>query len=359
MPAERLLYFGESLGAAVVAELATEYPPAGLVLPVAVRRPGVGRSGALPVPPVRALLRDRYPVAEHVARVRGRRRRLRQPRLHRAAGAEPRRRGAAAAGCTGWSRSRGRPQRRRSARRGRRGHRDRRAGDGTDRPVGASGELRRSPPGLLRATGAPLPATGSRDARSGARDVRRARRTPRVGATQVAASLTRRRWPSRSRRGGGCRSLGRRASAPSNLCADGRADALRAAMRCEGGRRGEVAAAVHRCGGRRGPDARADAGGDHRRPATGSRRSPGPEHSRSSRSSTSVFLSAGTRSPGAWSRPAGRCSSVGAGAVAIPVQAIGIATTDLADVGPFSTRDSGPPWSCCSSRWRPRTRSRR
>lgn len=31
-PPDRLLYYGESLGAAVVTELATEHPPAGLVL---------------------------------------------------------------------------------------------------------------------------------------------------------------------------------------------------------------------------------------------------------------------------------------------------------------------------------------
>ena len=66
---ERLLYFGESLGAAVVTELATEYPPAGLVL----RSPfvdlaAVGRAH-YPFLPVRALLRDRYPVAEQIARV--------------------------------------------------------------------------------------------------------------------------------------------------------------------------------------------------------------------------------------------------------------------------------------------------
>jgi len=70
VPADRLLYFGESLGAAVVAELATEHPPAGLVL----RSPFVDLAsvGAVHYPflPVRALLRDRYPVAEHVARVR-------------------------------------------------------------------------------------------------------------------------------------------------------------------------------------------------------------------------------------------------------------------------------------------------
>ncbi len=69
VPGDRLLYFGESLGAAVVAELATEHPPAGLVL----RSPFVDLAsvGAVHYPflPVRALLRDRYPVAEHVARV--------------------------------------------------------------------------------------------------------------------------------------------------------------------------------------------------------------------------------------------------------------------------------------------------
>ncbi len=68
-PPGRLLYVGESLGAAVEAELAAEHPPAGLVL----RSPfidlaSVGRVH-YPFLPVRALLRDRFPVAEHVARV--------------------------------------------------------------------------------------------------------------------------------------------------------------------------------------------------------------------------------------------------------------------------------------------------
>jgi fermentation-respiration switch protein FrsA (DUF1100 family) len=70
VPADRLVYFGESLGAAVVTELATEHPPAGLVL----RSPFVDLASVgevhYPFLPVRALLRDRYPVAEHVARVR-------------------------------------------------------------------------------------------------------------------------------------------------------------------------------------------------------------------------------------------------------------------------------------------------
>jgi fermentation-respiration switch protein FrsA (DUF1100 family) len=69
VPADRLLYLGESLGAAVVTELATEHPPAGLVL----RSPFVDLASVgaehYPFLPVRALLRDRYPVAEHVATI--------------------------------------------------------------------------------------------------------------------------------------------------------------------------------------------------------------------------------------------------------------------------------------------------
>ena len=69
VPSERLLYFGESLGAAVATELASEHPPAGLLL----RSPftdlaSVGRVH-YPFLPVRALLRDRYPLTDHLARV--------------------------------------------------------------------------------------------------------------------------------------------------------------------------------------------------------------------------------------------------------------------------------------------------
>jgi fermentation-respiration switch protein FrsA (DUF1100 family) len=69
VPPDRLLYLGESLGSAVVTELAAEHPPAGLVL----RSPftdlaSVGRVH-YPFLPVRALLRDRFPVAERIARV--------------------------------------------------------------------------------------------------------------------------------------------------------------------------------------------------------------------------------------------------------------------------------------------------
>jgi fermentation-respiration switch protein FrsA (DUF1100 family) len=66
---ERLLYFGESLGAAVVTELATEHPPAGLVL----RSPFVDLASVAavhyPFLPAQALLRDRFPVAEQIARI--------------------------------------------------------------------------------------------------------------------------------------------------------------------------------------------------------------------------------------------------------------------------------------------------
>lgn len=67
LPPEKLLYFGESLGAAVVAELATEHPPAGLLL----RSPFVDLASIgrihYPILPVRLLLKDRFPVADHVA----------------------------------------------------------------------------------------------------------------------------------------------------------------------------------------------------------------------------------------------------------------------------------------------------
>jgi pimeloyl-ACP methyl ester carboxylesterase len=69
LPPERLVYYGESLGAGVVTELATEHPPAGLVL----RSPfidlaSVGRIH-YPFLPVRTLLRDRFPVAAQLAQV--------------------------------------------------------------------------------------------------------------------------------------------------------------------------------------------------------------------------------------------------------------------------------------------------
>jgi fermentation-respiration switch protein FrsA (DUF1100 family) len=66
----RLLYYGESLGAAVVTELASEHPPAGLVL----RSPFVDLASVgrvhYPFLPVRTLLRDRYPLADQLAGVK-------------------------------------------------------------------------------------------------------------------------------------------------------------------------------------------------------------------------------------------------------------------------------------------------
>ena len=69
VPAERILYFGESLGTAVVTELAAEHPPAGLLL----RSPFVDLASLgrvhYPFLPVRSLLQDRYPLVEHLGDV--------------------------------------------------------------------------------------------------------------------------------------------------------------------------------------------------------------------------------------------------------------------------------------------------
>jgi fermentation-respiration switch protein FrsA (DUF1100 family) len=67
---DRIVYFGESLGAAVAVGLAVERPPAALVL----RSPftSLGDVGAVHYPwlPVRRLLLDRYPSIERIASVR-------------------------------------------------------------------------------------------------------------------------------------------------------------------------------------------------------------------------------------------------------------------------------------------------
>jgi fermentation-respiration switch protein FrsA (DUF1100 family) len=69
IPAGRLIYLGESLGAAVVTKLASEHLPAGLVL----RSPFFDLPAAgqehYPLLPVRLLARDRFPVAALVPRV--------------------------------------------------------------------------------------------------------------------------------------------------------------------------------------------------------------------------------------------------------------------------------------------------
>ncbi len=67
---ERLVYYGESLGCGVVTALAVEHPPAGLVLRSPFTDLAAVGSHHYPVLPVRLLLRDRFPVAEQVARVR-------------------------------------------------------------------------------------------------------------------------------------------------------------------------------------------------------------------------------------------------------------------------------------------------
>jgi uncharacterized protein len=66
-PPERTIYFGESLGAGVVAALQVRRPPAGLVLRSPF--PELADVGAhhYPFLPVRLLLRDRFPVVEHLS----------------------------------------------------------------------------------------------------------------------------------------------------------------------------------------------------------------------------------------------------------------------------------------------------
>ena len=66
IPAESIVYFGESLGSAVVTELASEHPPAAMLLRSPFTTlPDVGRR--LLRVPVGWLLRDRYPVRERMA----------------------------------------------------------------------------------------------------------------------------------------------------------------------------------------------------------------------------------------------------------------------------------------------------
>jgi fermentation-respiration switch protein FrsA (DUF1100 family) len=64
-----LIYFGESLGAAVVTELALEHPPAGLLLRSPFTELAAVGQEHYPVLPVRLLLRDRFPVLHSIARV--------------------------------------------------------------------------------------------------------------------------------------------------------------------------------------------------------------------------------------------------------------------------------------------------
>jgi hypothetical protein len=65
----RIFYFGESLGAGVLAGLAIEHPPAGLVLRSPFTELAAVGQRHYPFLPVRLLLWDRFPVKERVARI--------------------------------------------------------------------------------------------------------------------------------------------------------------------------------------------------------------------------------------------------------------------------------------------------
>jgi pimeloyl-ACP methyl ester carboxylesterase len=65
-PPERTIYFGESLGTGVVAALASHHPPAALALRSPFTELADVGAHHYPWVPVRLLLRDRYPVLEHV-----------------------------------------------------------------------------------------------------------------------------------------------------------------------------------------------------------------------------------------------------------------------------------------------------
>ena len=66
-PPQRTVYFGESLGSAVVAALQVRHAPAGIVLRSPFTELADVGAHHYPWLPVRALLRDRFPVVEHLA----------------------------------------------------------------------------------------------------------------------------------------------------------------------------------------------------------------------------------------------------------------------------------------------------
>ena len=66
-PPRRVLYLGESLGAAVVAALQARHPPAGIVLRSPFTELADVGAHHYPWLPVRALLRDRFPVVAYLA----------------------------------------------------------------------------------------------------------------------------------------------------------------------------------------------------------------------------------------------------------------------------------------------------
>jgi len=69
-PPDRTIYFGESLGTAVVTALAAERPPAGLVLRSPFPELADVARYHYPVLPVGLLLRDRFPVIGHLPDIR-------------------------------------------------------------------------------------------------------------------------------------------------------------------------------------------------------------------------------------------------------------------------------------------------
>jgi pimeloyl-ACP methyl ester carboxylesterase len=66
-PPEHTIYFGESLGTGVVAALQVRRPPAGMVLRSPFTELTDVGAHHYPLLPVRLLLRDRFPVVEHLA----------------------------------------------------------------------------------------------------------------------------------------------------------------------------------------------------------------------------------------------------------------------------------------------------
>ncbi len=66
-PAQQTLYFGESLGSGVVAALQARHRPAGIVLRSPFTNLADVAAHHYPWLPVRVLLRERYPVVEHLA----------------------------------------------------------------------------------------------------------------------------------------------------------------------------------------------------------------------------------------------------------------------------------------------------
>jgi fermentation-respiration switch protein FrsA (DUF1100 family) len=65
----RIVFFGESLGAAVAVRLALEYPPAALILRSPFSSMAAIGSHHYPILPVRALLRDRYPSIDRIPKI--------------------------------------------------------------------------------------------------------------------------------------------------------------------------------------------------------------------------------------------------------------------------------------------------